>query len=214
MEEIIEKFLAIPYKQAIDFLLPRHYSGRKPSVTFSFGYFENGQIKAVCTFGKPASPPLCVGVCGKQYSQKVFELNRLCVDGNISIQLSMFVGWCLGELKKHDLILVSYADTKMNHNGYIYQATNWIYTGLTKSRTDKYTDGGKHCRHYDKNDVSGLRKYRSAKHRYVFFATGNKHKKKEYLSHLNYKIEPYPKGENKRYELGQFIEPVIISPSG
>ena len=91
-------FCHIPYKQAIDFLLPRHYSGRKPSITFSFGYFENDELKAVCTFGKPASNSLCIVVCGKWYSNKVFELNRLCVDGEIEIQLSEFVAWCLNQL--------------------------------------------------------------------------------------------------------------------
>ena len=200
----------ISYKEAIYFLLPRHYSGRKPSISFSFGYFESNKLKAVCTFGKPASNSLCVGVCGKEYSEKVFELNRLCVDGEIEIKLSKFVGWCLNELKKKDLILVSYADTQMNHNGYIYQATNWIYTGMTKSRTDKYVEGGKHSRHYDNEKQNGLRKYRSAKHRYIYFAT-SKRKKKYYIKKLNYKIESYPKGENQKYILGDYIKPIIIN---
>ena len=64
-------FKTISYKEAIGFLLPRHYSGRKPSITFSFGYLENNELKAVCTFGKPASNSLCVGVCGKEYSEKL-----------------------------------------------------------------------------------------------------------------------------------------------
>ena len=92
-------FSIISYREAVDFLLPRHYAGRKPSITFSFGYFENNELKAVCTFGKPASNSLCIGICGKDYSEKVFELNRLCVDGEIKIQLSKFVAWCLNELK-------------------------------------------------------------------------------------------------------------------
>jgi hypothetical protein len=199
----------IRYKTAIDFLLPRHYSGRKPSITYSFGYFENDILKAVCTFGKPASNSLCVGVCGKEYSQNVFELNRLCVDGEIEIQLSKFVSICLNKLKHKNLIIISYADTQMNHNGYIYQATNWIYTGMTKARTDKYVEGGKHSRHYDNEKQNGLRKYRSAKHRYIYFAT-SKRKRKEYIKKLNYQIETYPKGENKNYILGDFIEPIII----
>ena len=161
----------ITYKEAIDFLLPRHYSGRKPSITYSFGYFENEILKAVCTFGKPASNSLCIGVCGKGYSEKVFELNRLCVDGEIAIQLSKFVAWCLNELKSKDLIIVSYADTQMNHNGYIYQATNWIYTGMTKARTDKYVEGGRHSRHYNNENQNGLRKFRSSKHRYIYFCS-------------------------------------------
>ena len=199
----------IIYKEAISFLLPRHYSGRKPSITYAFGYYEDEKLKAVCTFGKPASNSLCVGVCGKEYSTNVYELNRLCVDGEIKIQLSSFVAWCLKQLKKENLILVSYADKQMNHNGYIYQATNWIYTGKTKSRTDKYVEGGKHSRHYDNENQNGLRKFRSSKHRYIYFAT-SKTKRKEYIKKLNYGIEPYPKGENQKYKLGTFIEPIII----
>ena len=159
--------IEISYKEAISFLLPRHYSGRKPSITYSFGYYEDNKLKAVCTFGKPASNSLCIGVCGKEYSSNVYELNRLCVDGSINIQLSYFVSWCLRKLKKYNLIIVSYADKQMNHNGYIYQATNFIYTGATKSRTDKYVEGGKHSRHYDNTKQNGLRKFRSSKHRYI-----------------------------------------------
>ena len=199
----------ITYKEAIKFLLPRHYSGRKPSISYSFGYYEEDVLKAVCTFGKPASNSLCVGVCGKEYSSNVYELNRLCVDGEIKIQLSSFVGWCLKQLKKYNLIIVSYADKQMNHNGYIYQATNWIYTGSTKSRTDKYVEGGKHSRHYDNSKQNGLRKFRSSKHRYIFFTCDKKHKKK-FTQELNYKIEKYPKEKNENYILGNYIEPLVL----
>jgi hypothetical protein len=202
-------FRIISYKEAVEFLLPRHYSGRKPNIKYSFGYYENNILKAVCTVGKPASNSLCKGICGEEYSDKVYELNRLCVDGKIFIYLSQFVSFCLNYLKQFDLILVSYADTQMHHEGYIYQATNWIYTGKTKPRTDKYVEGGKHSRHYDKNDTTKLRKYRSAKHRYVFFATNKKNKKK-YLSLLKYDIVKYPKGKNKNYVLGEFITPIIL----
>lgn len=74
----------ITYKSAIDFLLPRHYSGRKPQIKWAFGWFtDDGELLAVCTFGKPASNSLCRGICGDKYSANVYELNRLCrVDGN------------------------------------------------------------------------------------------------------------------------------------
>ena len=47
----------IDYHTAVDFLLPRHYSGRIPSITKAFGWYVEDNLKAVCTFGKPASPP-------------------------------------------------------------------------------------------------------------------------------------------------------------
>lgn len=30
------------------------------------------------------------------------------------------------------------------------------------------------------------------------------------MKKLNYQIEPYPKGENKKYILGNFIKPIIL----
>ena len=198
----------ITYSDAIDFLLPRHYSGRKPVISYSFGWVEGGNLVAVCTFGKPASNSLCKGVCGDHMSTKVYELNRLCTNGNMKANLSEFVGKCLRQLKPLNLILVSYADKKMNHNGYIYQATNWLYTGATKSRTDKFAGYGKHSRHYDKDAIEQYRQVRSSKHRYVIFV-GSKTFKRHCELELKYKQEQYPKGANKNYVLGDYIKPEI-----
>ena len=119
----------IAYKDAVDFLLPKHYSGRKPQIKWAFGLCVNDTLKAVCTFGKPASNTLCDGICGKQYSKSVFELNRLCREDDLDFQLSQFVSACLNILSENNIIIVSYADTGMSHCGYIYQACNFYYTG-------------------------------------------------------------------------------------
>lgn len=115
------RYKTITSKGATEFLLPRHYSGRKPSISFAYGAYHKDRLIAVCTIGKPASNSLCVGVCGKEYSSYVYELNRLCVDDNIETPfiLSKFVSYCLNAVKQYKLIIVSYADTDMNHNGYI-----------------------------------------------------------------------------------------------
>ena len=110
----------ISYDVATRFLLPRHYSGRCPTISKAFGWYDNNTLKAVCTFGKPASPYLCDGVCGKEYSSNVYELNRLCRVDNWKEPLSMFVAYCLRQLKPLNLIIISYSDTAMNHHGYIY----------------------------------------------------------------------------------------------
>lgn len=207
MIEVIQ----IDYNVAKDFLLPRHYSGRTPSISYAYGCYNNKELVGVLTVGKPASNSLCKGVCGEQYSKNVYELNRLCVDGALGIPLSKFVAHCLKDLSKHNIILVSYSDTAMNHHGYIYQATNFIYTGATKERTDKYTDGNKHSRHYDKTQDNSIRKVRSAKHRYIYFCTNSKRLKKEWLSSLNYPIiKDYPKGDNSNYVLGEYLQQKLI----
>lgn len=200
-------FLKIEYKEAIDFLLPRHYSGRKPNIKFAFGVFCNDNLLAVCTFGKPASNTLCDGVCGKENSKYVYELNRLCRVDEYEKPLSEFVGWCLRQLKKENLIIVSYSDTGMNHNGYIYQATNFIFTGQTKQRLEFHVENG-HSRHGNKN--SGYRKIRTAKNRYVYFCAKDKRQKKRWTESLRYKICSYPKKENANYILGNFIKPTIV----
>jgi hypothetical protein len=207
---MLGEIITLSYTDAIDFLLPKHYSGRKPHIRFAFGWKIDNILVAVCTFGKPASPPLCIGVCGKNNSKYVYELNRLCRIETFNGQLSQFVGACLRSLQKENLIIMSYSDTDMNHHGYIYQACNFIYTGVTKQRTDKYTDSNKHSRHYDNDNQNGLRKVRTAKHRYIFFCTKNKKLKTEWKNSLNYPILPYPKGDNSNYILGDYQKPQIV----
>lgn len=204
------KIISLTYQEAIEFLLPKHYSGRKPVISKAFGWMIGSNLVSVCTFGKPASNCLCKGIAGDDNSSSVYELNRLCRVENLNEPLSQFVSACLRRLKQENWIVVSYADTGMNHNGYIYQACNFLYTGATKRRTDKYTEGNKHCRHYDNNNQKGLRKVRTSKHRYVYMCTNDKKLKRKWLSDLNYGMKPYPKNENKNYILGEFQKPIII----
>ena len=180
-------------KEACDFLLPRHYSGRTPSISQAFGWKVDGKLQAVCTFGKPASPYVCSGVCGDKWKDHVYELNRLCREEDFHEPLSSFVSACLRRLSVNNWIIVSYSDTQMNHHGYIYQATNFIYTGETKERTDIYDGYGKHGRHFTKElQECDIREVRSAKHRYVYFCTRDRRIKKEWQQELNWPVMPYP----------------------
>ena len=191
-----------------DWLLNKHYAKRIPSISFSFGLYDLTNIlQGVCTIGKPPSPSLCDGVCGKENSRYVYELNRLCVnEGLPKNTLSIFVSKVLKLLPK--MILVSYADTSQNHNGYIYQATNWIYTGLSDKRTEwKEKNSNLHSKSVCDKYTTDFMKFndnfemieRSRKHRYIYFI-GSKKDKKYFLKQLNYKIQDYPKGQNKRYD--------------
>ena len=200
----------IDKKYTYDFILNKHYAQRKPSISYAYGLFIDNKLEGILTIGKPASNSLCEGVCGADYKQYVYELNRLCVnEGLPKNTLSQFGSKVLKDLSDTRIILISYADEGANHHGYIYQATNWIYTGKTKSRTDKYTPNGKHSRHYT-DEYNHLRKFRSSKYRYIYIP--NKKFKKEVLKVLKYDIiDEYPKGENKRYVLGEKIKTKIIN---
>lgn len=204
------KIISLTSSEAWEFLKDKHYAGRKPSISKAFGWIIDENLVAVCTFGKPASNSLCVGICGKEYSKNVYELNRLCRVEQLSLPLSEFVAGCLRILKDENWIIVSYSDTGMHHNGYIYQALNFYYTGQTKQRIDKYTEGNKHSRHYSNAEQGEYRKIRTAKNRYVFFATHYKRIKKQWLKALNYPILPYPKQKNENYILGEFQKPLLV----
>lgn len=192
-------------QEAQGMILNKHYAQRKPSISYLFGLYNDNVLVGVCSFGKPASNSLCVGVCGKEHSSRVYELNRLYIEPNQPKNTaSWFISKCLKELKKDRLIIVSYSDTGMNHHGYIYQATNFLYTGSTKERTDKYTEGNKHSRHYNE-DNKHLRKVRTSKHRYVYFTD------KKDVEFLNYDILEYPKGDNKKYRIGDRMKTKVLN---
>ena len=210
----MESISEIAYDEAVAFLLPRHYSGRKPVVSKAFGLIDDGVLQAVITYGKPASPSVCVGICGKEHSGKVYELNRMCRSEEYRKPLSHFVSSTLRMLKPFDWIVVSYSDTAMNHHGYVYQACNFLYTGTSAPHADKYVPEGRgHNRHAESFDVrkDEFSVERSIKHRYVYFCTKSKRLKREWMESLRYPILPYPKGYNSNYELGRFIGKTVVN---
>lgn len=184
----------ISYSQTKPFLLNVHYARRMPCITHAFGLFIDGILYGVCTFGVPASHSLCIGLAGKDNSRNVLELNRLVVCDYTPNNASFLVGNALRQLPNGTFV-VSYADGGWGHVGYVYQATNFIYTGATKPRTDIYSEG--HSRHYEKGEVR--RVPRSSKHRYVYLV-GDKRTRRTMKSQLRYPTLPYPKGESKRYD--------------
>jgi len=197
-----------------DWLLHKHYAKRMCSISYAFGLYIDNALSGVCTFGSPPSRSLCVGVCGKDNAHRVLELNRLCVnDGLPKNTLSYFVSQCLKMLPSSKII-VSYSDTSMNHHGYIYQATNWIYTGLTVKRIERYDSDNPNLHNRWAGNSKNINyedlsiRERPQKHRYVYF-TGSKTNKKHFKKQLNYEAKPYPKGDNKRYDAS--YSPIVQS---
>ena len=196
------KVLPINNFEVEPWLLEKHYAKRMCPISFAFGLYDDEQLVGVVTYGVPASPFLCMGVCGIDNKDKVLELNRLCLNDGVKNGASFLVSKSLQMLPK-PTIVVSYADTAMGHVGYIYQASNFLFTGTTKERTDMAGEDGKHSRHNLGNSENRIN--RSAKHRYVFFV-GNKFQKSSLLEQLNYPVMPYPKGDSQRYDSGATVK--------
>ena len=204
----------ITFDEAHPWVMRKHYAKRMPSISFAYGIYVGGTLEGVCTFGLPASYTLCNGVCGEEHREKVLELNRLCVDSREKNCTSLLVAGALNAIPPRKIIM-SYADTAWGHIGYIYQATNWIYTGVSPKQKyyrlkQKSTNTGrgqyrrrermakeKIIKEYGPDMVEEY--FSTDKHRYVFFV-GSKKWKKKMTKLLKYPILAYPKGDTKRHE--------------
>lgn len=180
-----------------------HYLHRKPQIKISYGLFKGNVLVGVITFAKPHSHTLLEGVAGKTYKNRILELNRLWIrDEEPRNTESWFISRCLKLIKCS--YVVSFADPSVNHVGYIYQATNWIYTGKGNDSyvlVPKNVVGHHLSSIYGKTvadliDIYGeenLEKRKViGKHRYIFIPHKGR-KKKELLAKLRYKVQPYPK---------------------
>ena len=179
----------INYNDTKHFILNIHYAKRMPCISFAYGLFLSNELVGIVSYGSPASPSLCKGIAGINNKSFVIELNRLVLKYNLKNEASMLVGKSLKLLPKPKII-VSYADTNQDHVGFIYQATNFYFTGTTKPRTDMAGKNGKHSRHHLGDKTKRI--FRSAKHRYVY-VIGNKKDKKKLFKELKYPILNYPK---------------------
>jgi hypothetical protein len=108
-----------------------HYSRRMPkSKLNTVGVWEDGNFIGAVIFGYGATPNIY-----KPYNltqQDVCELVRVALTNHIN-QVSRIAAIALKMLKKKNpqlRLIVSYADKDMNHDGGIYKAGGWIYTGL------------------------------------------------------------------------------------
>lgn len=200
------EFKQITYDDTKPFLLEKHYAHRMPSISYAYGLYLDDTLHGVLTFGTPASPSLQKGFFGNEYKSAVIELNRLYVDDMVADKVydatSQFVAYGLRQIKQYNLLVVSFSDTGMHHNGTIYKATNFEYLGSTVDRTDKFGGFGKHSRHYDKFAEYPLRVVRSVKMKYVYFAMDKRHKKK-FKKLMKYDAKSYEKIiDEQRYSVG------------
>lgn len=205
------KYKVLPLKnyETYDWLKNIHYAKRIPHISFSFGLFENKNLVGIITYGSPPSPFLAKGICGEEYKTNVRELNRLCLLNNKQNEASILISRSLKLLPKISIV-VSYADTSMNHNGYVYQATNFLYTGISAKRNEwRVIGSNKHSKtlceqvslqeRIAKPDIYEHIE-RPRKHRYIYIVA-NKNQKKEILKNLKYKILKYPKNQSLNYKI-------------
>lgn len=115
-----------------------HYAKRTPVVNCAFNIFnDDDEWCGVIIYGSGATPHLASPY--DKWQGQVLELVRVALNGKQGHgNTSKAVSLTLRQLKKYrpwcDLV-VSYADLDQNHVGTLYQATNWVYTGVVNADT-------------------------------------------------------------------------------
>ena len=197
------------------FVLAKHYSHRAPIFWAGFGLVEDGAITGVVVYGQP-SPPIQKHAFHER-DFRLYELSRLVIQSRRKNAASYLVGNSLKLLEPKPCAVISYADMEQNHCGIVYQATNWIYTGATKSHDKAYILGGKRTHPMTLRDMGITNPTKWAtengvemvhpveKHRYFQFV-GDKRSRALMLSKLNYPtVSQYPKCDQLRYDDGPEI---------
>lgn len=142
-----------------------------------------------------------------KYQGQVVELERVALNGkqghgNTSTAVALTLKALHKEAPWIDLV-VSYADLDQGHNGTLYQATNWIYTGLTNANTvgafiingkkmhqkSIYSKGWKQSLLWLRENIDSEAKEHitKGKHKYLYPLTKDMRKRIQILS------VPYPK---------------------
>ena len=143
---------------------------------YNYGLFNDGLLVGVCIFHSPSVPETVKGAFDLHRNQQshIFELGRLCILPTITQKniLSWFVSRSIKILRKETpvRVILSYADAQF-HTGYIYQATNFGYYGLTDKKKDFWFENndGSYTKH-QRGPVKGRKgewRPRTQKHRYL-----------------------------------------------
>lgn len=178
-----------------------HYSGCMPvGKLVKVGVWENELYIGCVIFGRGANAGLLQPYQLKQ--SQGCELTRIALTSHVAPVSKIMMIAVKFLLSKNPLLrlIVSFADASKGHHGGIYQATNWIYNGMSESAEEYLYKGKKwHGRAFRKSYGShlgfldkGLKIVAGAKkHRYLMPLD------KEIKEQIKPLSKPYPKRVTK-----------------
>ncbi len=197
------RVIPISFQAAKTVLVKHHYLHSLPGGTkLVFGVFQEERLLGTMTFG--SGPFNAHALVAGAQPDDCMTLTRLWLSDELPANSeSRTLGVALRAIRKHTSVkfIVSYADPSQGHLGTIYQATGWIYTGLSSamplydlgdgkarhSRSLSHTYGTHSVKHFTDHGVDIKLVLQSPKHRYVYFLDQN------WRHRLTAPILPYPK---------------------
>jgi hypothetical protein len=180
-----------------------HYLHSLPGGTrLAFGVFTGTRLMGALTLG--VGPLNAYSLVDGASPDDCLTLTRLWLSDELPKNSeSRFIGVVLRCLKRHTSLkfLVSYADPAQGHVGTIYQATGWLYTGLSEampmydmgdgkarhSRSLSHAYGTHSVEHFARHGVQVKLVPQQAKHRYLYFLD------LAWSSRVQVPVFPYPR---------------------
>ena len=195
----------VPIRVAKTMIVHNHYLHSLPGGTqLAFGVFLDSSLLGALTIGCGPSQAYRLVVGASRDDCAV--LTRLWLDDELPANSeSRVIGVVLRALRRSTSLafLFSYADPTQGHVGTIYQATGWLYTGLSQamplydlgdgvprhSRSFAHSYGTRSLKHFRNRGIDVRLISQSAKHRYVHLLDPSARE------HLTVPVLPYPKQE-------------------
>ena len=193
----------ISHRAAKELLVRNHYLHTMPGGTkLAFGIFSGKRLMGTVTLG--VGPFNVHRLVAGSTRDDCLVLSRLWLADDLPKNSeSRVLAVILRSLGRDTSVkfLVTYADPTAGHVGTIYQATGWLYTGMSEpsvlydigdgvlrnSRTLGHAYGTRSSRYFSEHGVELKGMRQEAKHRYVYFLD------KAWSDKLNVPVRPYPK---------------------
>lgn len=226
---------------AKDIIVKKHYTHAWTAARYTLGiYYKTENIDALgnsdkligcAVYGFPVGAKAATSICEGLTKDNALELTRLYIDDGYGSNIESYaLGQTFKWLKENDKnikLLISYADSGQEHLGKIYQATNWIYEGVSSqialmpnfgislqkdpykwihSRTVFSMYGSNNLEHLKKEIgkegyTEFWRRKEPDKHRYIQILARNKKEKRDLIKRLKHKEYPYPKSAEDYIEI-------------
>lgn len=187
-----------------EFAARYHYTGHNGSALWRWGLWDGPTLHGVIAYNLPTRS-VCECVFGEEYFDKVWHMGRLALsDDSPRNSESRLIGLSLKAITNQypDVwAVLTYADPAVGHLGYVYQATNAIYTGRSDSSSVRYyidSQGNRHgtratsCRTDEALKRGWTLQRGETKHRYVYIL-GSKTQRRQRRALLKLPVLPYPK---------------------
>ena len=193
----------IPVPAARQLIERNHYLQGLPGGThLTFGVFNGSNLVGAISLG--AGPFNAPSLVERATAGDCLTLTRLWLADELPPNSeSRVLGMVIRALRRHTALkfLLTYADPVQEHVGTIYQATNWLYTGLSDamplydlgdgrlrhSRSLSHAYGTHSVKHFSDHGVGIKVVQQSRKHRYLYFLEPS------WRERLQAPVFPYPK---------------------